>query len=57
MTSMSVLDVASILSAEELAAARANVATAPPLNPEQVSILRGILQPVVRLLTAQNTTA
>ena len=53
MTSISVRDVRAILSPAELAAARANVATAPPLSAEQSSVLRGILQPAVRNLTTR----
>ncbi|MBP2325314.1 hypothetical protein JOF56_005699 [Kibdelosporangium banguiense] len=52
-TRLSVLDVRSILTAEELAAAQANVDAAPPLNPEQLDVLGDIFRPTVQQLTVQ----
>ncbi|GAB3873723.1 hypothetical protein ACFQ1S_07840 [Kibdelosporangium lantanae] len=50
---LSVLDVRSILTSQELAAAQANVAAAPPLSPDQLDVLGDIFRPTVHRLTTQ----
>jgi hypothetical protein len=53
---LSVLDVRSILTPRELAAAQANVDAAPPLSRDQLDVLVDICGPIVRRLTAQQAT-
>lgn len=55
-TPLSVLDVRCLLTAEELAAAHANVNAAPPLTTAQLDILGDIFRPTVHHVTAPRPT-